>query len=106
VNENIDQRPLIALQAQGVPSAAVFLYGVLPMTLPRFLAYSCYRWEVGMRETVIVGLVGAGGLGRLLSEQLSSFDGSAVIWTLGCFILLSLSVDWFSHQLVRSTWRL
>ena len=99
VNENLDQQPLVALQAQGAPSASVFLYGVLPMTLPRFLAYSCYRWEVAMRETVIVGLVGAGGLGRLLSEQLSSFDGSAVVWTLGCFVLLSLSVDWFSHQL-------
>lgn len=99
VNENLDQKPLLALQAQGSPSSSVFLYGVLPMTLPRFLAYSCYRWEIGMRETVIVGLVGAGGLGRLLSEQLSSFDGPAVVWTLGCFVWLSLSVDWFSHQL-------
>ncbi len=99
VNENLDQQPLVALQAQGAPSPSVFLYGVLPMTLPRFLAYSCYRWEVGMRETVIVGLVGAGGLGRLLSEQLSSFDSSGVLWTLGCFILLSLGVDWLSQYL-------
>ena len=99
VNENLDQQPLVALQAQGAPSTSVFLYGVLPMTLPRFLAYSCYRWEVGMRETVIVGLVGAGGLGRLLSEQLSSFDSAGVMWTLGCFVLLSLCVDWCSHQL-------
>lgn len=99
VNENLDQQPLVALQAQGASSPSVFLYGVLPMTLPRFLAYSCYRWEVGMRETVIVGLVGAGGLGRLLSEQLSSFDSSGVLWTLGCFILLSLGVDWLSQYL-------
>lgn len=99
VNENLDQKPLAALQAQGASSPSVFLYGVLPMTLPRFLAYSCYRWEVGMRETVIVGLVGAGGLGRLLSEQLSSFDSSGVVWTLGCFILLSLGVDWLSQYL-------
>ncbi len=99
VNENLDQQPLMALQAQGAPSYSVFLYGVLPMTLPRFLAYSCYRWEVGMRETVIVGLVGAGGLGRLLNEQLSSFDSSGVLWTLCCFIFLSLSVDWLSQHL-------
>ena len=99
VNENLDQKPLAALQAQGASSPSVFLYGILPMTLPRFLAYSCYRWEVGMRETVIVGLVGAGGLGRLLSEQLSSFDSSGVMWTLGCFILLSLGVDWLSQYL-------
>lgn len=99
VNENLDQQPLVALQAQGASSPSVFLYGVLPMTLPRFLAYSCYRWEVGMRETVIVGLVGAGGLGRLLSEQLSSFDSSGVMGTLGCFILLSLGVDGLSQYL-------
>lgn len=99
VNENLDQHPLIALQAQGASSLAVFLYGVLPMTLPRFTAYSCYRWEVSMRETIIVGLVGAGGLGRLLSEQLSSFDSSGILWTLSCFVLLSLSVDRFSHSI-------
>ncbi|WP_299415078.1 ABC transporter permease subunit [Acaryochloris sp. IP29b_bin.148] len=99
VNENLDQKPLLALQSHGAPNPSVLLYGVLPMTLPRFLAYSCYRWEVSMRETIIVGLVGAGGLGRLLSEQLSSFDSVAVMGTLSCFVALSLMVDWLSHQL-------
>lgn len=101
VNENLDQHPLRALQAQGASSGAVFLYGVLPMTRSRFMAYTCYRWEVGMRETVIVGLVGAGGLGRLLNEQLSSFDSAGVLWTLSCFVCLSLSVDAVSHHLRR-----
>jgi phosphonate transport system permease protein len=96
VTENLDQRPLQALKAQGTPSALVFFYGVLPLTLPSFLAYVLYRWEVCMRETVIVGLVGAGGLGRLLTEQLSSFDYQGVVVTLGCFILLTFLVDWVS----------
>jgi len=96
VIENLDQRPLEALKAQGAPGFGVFLYGVLPMALPRFLAYSLYRWEVCMRETVIVGLVGAGGLGRLLTEQLSSFDYPSVVVTLGCFVVLTFLVDWLS----------
>ncbi len=96
VIENLDQRPLEALKAQGAPSFGVFLYGVLPMALPRFLAYILYRWEVCMRETVIVGLVGAGGLGRLLTEQLSSFDYQSVVVTLGCFVVLTFLVDWIS----------
>ncbi len=102
VTENLDTRPLQALRSQGTPSSLVFLYGVLPMTIARFLAYILYRWEVCMRETVIVGLVGAGGLGRLLTEQLSSFDYRSVIVTLSFFIFLTFLVDWVSGQMRRS----
>ncbi|MBD1910599.1 MULTISPECIES: ABC transporter permease subunit [unclassified Leptolyngbya] len=102
VNENLDQRPLIALKSLGAPGPLVFLYGVLPLTFTRFLAYTLYRWEVCMRETVIVGLVGAGGLGRLLTEQLTSFDYRSVIVTLGCFVVLTFVVDWVSGTARRS----
>lgn len=96
VNENLEKPPLQALKSQGTPAELVFLYGVIPMTMPRFLAYILYRWEVCIRETVIVGLVGAGGLGRLLTEQLSSFYYAGVVVTLGCFILLTFLADWIS----------
>jgi len=102
VTENLDQRPLLALKAQGTPASLILLYGVLPMTMTRFLAYILYRWEVCMRETVIVGLVGAGGLGRLLTEQLSSFDYSSVIVTLLGFVVLTFIVDWVSGTMRRS----
>jgi phosphonate transport system permease protein len=102
VIENLEQPPLEALKSQGTPKALVFLYGVLPLTVPRFLAYTLYRWEVCMRETVIVGLVGAGGLGRSLTEQLSSFDSRSLIVTLGTFFLLTFLVDWISAKMRRS----
>ncbi|HEY9700591.1 MAG TPA: ABC transporter permease subunit [Trichocoleus sp.] len=102
VNENLDQRPLAALKAQGTPAPSLFLYGILPLTLTRFIAYVLYRWEVCTRETVIVGLVGAGGLGLLLTEQLSSFDYSRVVVTLGCFVLITFGVDWASSAARRS----
>ena len=96
VIENMEKPPLQALQAQGTPPASVFIYGVLPLTMPRFFSYTLYRWEVCMRETVIVGLVGAGGLGRLLTEQLSSFDYGGVLVTLSMFVLLTSIVDCLS----------
>lgn len=102
VIENLDRRPLEALKAQGTPTSLIFFYGVLPLSLPRFLAYVLYRWEVCTRETVIVGLVGAGGLGRLLMEQLSSFDYQGIVLTLGCFVLLTFAVDWVSTSARRS----
>lgn len=102
VTENLDPRPLQALKAQGAPPLLVGLYGILPMTLTRFLAYILYRWEVCLRETVIVGLVGAGGLGRLLTEQLSSFAYQSVVFTLLCFVGLTFGVDWLSGAMRRS----
>lgn len=102
VVENLDQRPLEALKAQGAPSVLVFLYGILPLTLPRFTAYALYRWEVCMRETVIVGLVGAGGLGYVLTEQLSSFDYRSLGVTLVAFLALTFAIDWISALCRRS----
>lgn len=102
VIENLDDRPLIALQAQGAPGSLVFLYGVFPLTLPRFVAYDLYRWEVCLRETAIVGIVGAGGLGYLMNEQLSSFDYAGLVTTLGCFLVLTFGIDWLSAQARRS----
>ncbi len=100
--ENLDERPLAALKAQGAPGSLVFLYGVLPLTMPRSLAYILYRWEVCIRETVVVGLVGAGGLGHLLTEQLSSFDTQGIVATLSCLIILTFLVDWISSLARRS----
>lgn len=101
VTENLDERPLKSLKALGASGSQVFLYGVLPPTMPKFIAYILYRWEVCIRATVIVGLVGAGGLGRLLIEQLSSFDYPGVVATLLCFIGLTFLVDIISAAIRR-----
>ncbi|GAB1537989.1 phosphonate ABC transporter, permease protein PhnE [Scytonema sp. NUACC21] len=102
VIENLDDRPLGSLQALGATSPQVFLYGVIPLTFPHFLAYILYRWEVCVRATAIVGFVGAGGLGRLLTEQLSSFDYKGVLATLIVLIILTFLVDITSTMMRRA----
>lgn len=101
VNENADEAPARALRALGASGFAAVLYSLMPQNLPRFLAYILYRWEVCIRATVIVGLVGAGGLGRRLTEQISSFDYAGVVTTLGVFIVLTFGVDWVSTSARR-----
>lgn len=102
--ENLDERPLEALRAQGAPAGHTFLYGALPAALPSAIAYILYRWEVCIRATVIVGLVGAGGLGRLIQEQLTSFNYDAVVASLLYLVALTLFVDLVSAT-VRSNLR-
>lgn len=93
VIESLDERPLHALRSCGASGAQIFFYGVLPRAVPSFLSYVLYRWEVCTRETVVIGVVGAAGLGRVLAEQLSNFDYRAVMTTLLFFIALTVFVD-------------
>lgn len=102
VVENLDPRPARALKAQGSGKFGSFAYGVVPRALPLFGGLSLYRWEVTMREVVVVGLVGAGGLGRLLSEQLGSFDYPGVVTTLIVLVLMTFAADLTSAYLRRA----
>ena len=99
--ENLDERPLRALRAAGAAPSQVFCYGVVPAAAPRFVAYGLYRWEVTIRETVVVGVVGAGGLGLLLSSQLTSFDYSGAATTLIAIMILTAVVDLISASVRR-----
>ena len=80
-------------QARGCVSAHVVRYATLAAAAGHFVSYGLYRWEVAARETVIVGLVGAGGLGRLLQEQRAGFDLSALATTVIPLIAVSMLVD-------------
>lgn len=96
VVEGLDERPSQAISALGAPPPQAFLYGTMPRVIPQFTGYILYRWEVCARETAIVGVVGAGGLGRLLAEQMSNFNYAAVFTILLCFMLLTVLVDMLS----------
>lgn len=102
VIDNVDPRPIQALRNTGTHTLAVFLYGVLPQVLPRFLGYLLYRWEVCLRATIVVGLVGAGGLGRLIAEALSSFHYAGLASALIALFGLTLAADTLSQILRRS----
>jgi phosphonate transport system permease protein len=94
--ENLDPAPTAALTDAGARAGGAWLYGTLPRIAPRFLVFGLYRWEVAVRETVVVGIVGAGGLGDLLMKQISAFDWAGVSGTLIALVLLTLLVDLIS----------
>ncbi len=101
VIENLDRRPRAALLAGGASSFTASIYGSLPLAAPSYLTYSLYRWEVAMRETVVVGIAASGGLGYAMKQQLASFAWPKFVSTILAMILLTLAVDLISARLRR-----
>ncbi len=102
VVENADQRPAEALAAIGATGAGALTVATVPAVSGRFVALGLYRWEVAIRETVIVGVVGAAGLGRRLDEQTSSFDYDGVLATIVALLVVTVAVDIASASIRRT----
>lgn len=101
VVEDIEIQPLEALQSTGATRLNVFFYGVLPRVLPQFLAYSLYRWEVNIREAIILGYVGAGGLGQQIQIAISLFLEHKLLTMILAIYLMVTAVDYLSAYLRR-----
>lgn len=100
--ENAPGGPGFALRVRGVGEGRVLLHAVLPQVLPQLLSYTLYRWENNIRAAAILGVVGAGGLGQMLSFHLGLFQMPQTSSVLAAMLLLVLGVDAASHALRRA----
>ncbi|MET0776647.1 MAG: ABC transporter permease [Pseudomonas mandelii] len=101
--ESVDQRPAHALLRSGSGRLAAFCYGILPNVAAELLSYTVYRWECAIRASVVMGFVGAGGLGQQMDLSLRMFAGGEVASLLLTFLVLVLLADQLSRLL---RWRL
>ncbi len=99
--ENSPRGPLVALRTQGVGTVRVFFYATLPQILPQLISYSLYRWENNIRAAAILGVVGAGGLGQLLSFHMSLFQMPKTATVLCAMLVLVALVDAMSYAVRR-----
>ena len=97
--EETDPAPTDQLLATGSGRLTALLYGSIPAVSPRLIALSLYRWEVIVRETVVVGVVGAGGLGQLLNDHIVARDFAAVTGVILVLTLAAIVVDALGNQL-------
>ncbi|MEK8030361.1 ABC transporter permease subunit [Ideonella sp. DXS29W] len=90
--ESTDAGPTVALLRQGADRGAALALGTLPQCADELLSYTVYRWECAIRSSVVLGLVGAGGLGQLLDSAAKMFAGGEVASILMVFMgLVALS---------------
>jgi phosphonate transport system permease protein len=81
--EEIDEAQVEAVRATGATGAQVTAYGVVPQVMPAFAGISVFRWDINIRESTVLGLVGAGGIGLPLNAAITT-----LAWTRVSLILL------------------
>ncbi len=101
--ESGDTRPTVALLESGSGRLAAFLYGMFPVALPELVSYTVYRWECAVRASVIMGFVGAGGLGMQMELSMRMLNGGEVSTMLLTFLLLVVLADCISAALRKAT---
>ncbi len=93
IYESSATRPAGALMEAGAGRLQAFFYGVLPQALPEMVSYTVYRWECAVRASVIMGFVGAGGLGQQLELSMRMLNGAEACTILLTFLVLVLLAD-------------
>ncbi|MEX8492479.1 phosphonate ABC transporter, permease protein PhnE [Sphaerotilus sp.] len=100
--ENAPPEPAQVLRSRGVGAVGVFLFATLPQVSTQWLAYSLYRWENNIRAAAVLGVVGAGGLGQMLSFHLGLFQMREACTVLLAMIGLVALVDALSVWVRRN----
>ena len=101
--EDIDHGPVEAIRAVGGNGFQVLLYAILPQVLPQVLGVIVFEWEINIRRSAILGLVGAGGLGLVFFRQMNTFNFpgvSSVLLAILAIILLGELVSYFARKAV------
>lgn len=96
--EEIDERQVEAVRATGASRAQVTAYGIVPQVLPAFAGISVFRWDINIRESTVLGLVGAGGIGLPLNAALTTLAWTQVSLILLIIIATVIVSEWVSAK--------
>jgi phosphonate transport system permease protein len=99
--ENAEKGPIEALEASGAPGTSIIRWGVLPQVLPLFVSYTLYRFEINFLVSIILGFVGAGGVGFLIQETMRSGKYNQMIILVGLVVLMVNVLDFISANVRR-----
>lgn len=96
--EETDRRPVEAMVSTGASHAQAVHYGIVPQVMPIFAGISVFRWDINIRESTILGLVGAGGLGLQLNAAIGNLDWSRVSVILLAILATVVVSEWVSAK--------
>ena len=97
--ESIETGPIEAIQATGANRLQTIIYAVIPQVLPPFISFTIYRWDINVRLSTIIGLVGGGGIGFLLIQWIRQFqyeNAGIAVWLITITVA---SLDYISSSI-------
>ena len=99
--ENIDPKPVEAIRALGGNNLQVMLFAILPQVMPVIVGVMIFEWEINIRRSAVLGLVGAGGLGLVFFRQMNTFNFpgvTTVILAILALIMLGEVVSYYARR--------
>ena len=97
--EEIDESQVEAVRSTGASGAQVTAYGIVPQVLPAFAGISVFRWDINIRESTVLGLVGAGGIGLELNAAITQLYWTQVSLILLVIIGTVIVSEWVSAKI-------
>ncbi len=94
--EQVEKGPIEAITAMGGNKPKVVWYAMLPQVYPFLIAYSIFMWDINIRMSMVIGLVGAGGIGLFIQEHMGLFQFEKVSTALIGILIVVLAFDLFS----------
>ncbi len=94
--EQVEKGPVEAITAMGGNKPKLVWYAILPQVYPYLIAYSLFILDINVRMSMVIGLVGAGGIGLYIMEYINLFEYSRVSTALIALLIVVLAFDLFS----------
>src|SRR5690606_12548810 len=101
--ENVDPKPIEAIRAVGGNRLQVLRYGIVPQVLPVAIGVIIFEWDINIRRSAVMGLVGAGGLGLTFHRQMVMFNYpgvTTVILAILLLIILGEALSYYARKAV------
>jgi phosphonate transport system permease protein len=96
--EGIDPGPIEAIRSTGANWLQIVRYGVIPQIIPPFVSFTLYRWDINVRTSTIIGMVGGGGIGMFLIQWIQLNDLRAVSTSFIAIAVVVITLDYLSAR--------
>lgn len=99
--ENVDHNPIEAMEATGANPFSVFMFGILPQIYPIVVGNVIFQLDINLRRAAILGMVGAGGIGIVFSEQMQAYE-----WNNAGTVVLGIALMVFMGEIISNRIRI
>ncbi len=97
--ESIDPGPPEAIRATGANGLQVILYGIIPQIINPYLSFTLYQWDINVRMSTVIGMIGGGGIGQMLFQYMRIWDYSSASMMMLLIMATVWLIDYTSSRL-------